>query len=122
MEVTRDRTQPAICILKEYLGDEYEFKELVRDDSRNQDDLTATRQVRLLPPMSNKVPGALLGALESVFGSKIAEGDVAKAVKKRWPGATIRLPRRKSIPGLPIPMIWGAKFLTEGGLSLPPLL
>jgi hypothetical protein len=53
--------------MKEVLGEVYEFKEMVRDESRNQDDLTATRQIRLLPPMSSKVPGALLSALESVF-------------------------------------------------------
>jgi hypothetical protein len=119
---SKDKTQPALRIMRELLSKEYEFKEVTKVESRNQDDLAASLHTRVIPPMSSKVPGALLCAMESVFGAKVAEANATKAVKKRWPGSTARLPRKKSIQGLPVPMIWGAKYFSEGGLSLPPAL
>jgi hypothetical protein len=82
----RDKTQPAQIKIKELLSDEYEFKFITRDDSRNIQDLEKSGQARLLPPMANTVPGALLGVLESVFGAEVPEADMRKAIKKRWPG------------------------------------
>jgi hypothetical protein len=121
-ETKRDKTQPALRKIQELLGDKYEFRALTEENSRNPDDLAGTSHIKILPPMSDRVPPALLAAMESVFGSKVPETDARKAIKKRWPGGWTRVGRKKSIPSLQIPMIWGAKYFAEGGLSLPPSL
>jgi hypothetical protein len=111
-----------MALIKEWLGEKYDFKTYIKEYSRNPDDLIAARHVRILPPMSSRVPAALLAAMESVFASKVQEQDASKAIKRRWPGKWVRTPRKKTIPNLGIPLIWGAKYFGEGGLSLPPTL